>query len=262
MEPKATELSGVHPGCQPRLKEDSAHDQPDHRDEVTGPNVTELSGTQPACEPVSKGNSAREQPDRCEHVAGPKPTEPRGIRVERQPNGRAAHVPRSGGSFGIVVRDGAILVAVTLILGLASNALRPNDKIAWIQQEEYEILVPCPEPTGEVTAMAPDDPALKDSASLVIDARSPKEFGSWHVPKALDIEFDWLGPPIDEEVKRVAKQVAASQSHRVIVYGDGDDPDSGREWARLLSGGGIKNVFYVTGGGPALKQRLKEVSVP
>ena len=40
----------------------------------------------------------------------------------------------------------------------------------------------------------------------------------------------------------------------MVVYGDGGDPDSGEQWAALLSGAGIKNVVFVKGGAPALGQ--------
>jgi hypothetical protein len=42
----------------------------------------------------------------------------------------------------------------------------------------------------------------------------------------------------------------------VVVVGDGEDPDSGRELARELAGKGLKNMAYVTGGAPALKAAL------
>ena len=162
----------------------------------------------------------------------------------------------------VVLRDALLITVVGSAAGLVSNALRTEKKIAWIQQEEYDILVPCPEPVGEAAEMAVDDPLLLDGKSLVIDARSAAEFAEWHIPNSINAEFDWLGPPIDEEVALVAKNVARSRAHRVVVYGDGDDPDSGREWARLLSGARIKNVFYVQGGAPALLERTSKEKQP
>jgi 3-mercaptopyruvate sulfurtransferase SseA len=53
--------------------------------------------------------------------------------------------------------------------------------------------------------------------------------------------------------------ITRSNAKRVIVYGDGDNPDSGREWARLLSGGGIRNVNFIDGGAPAYWHLFKEL---
>ena len=46
-------------------------------------------------------------------------------------------------------------------------------------------------------------------------------------------------------------------ARKVIVYGDGDDPDSGRQLADAISGKGVKNVFHVRGGADALKNRAQ-----
>ena len=141
-----------------------------------------------------------------------------------------------------VVRDAVSIVGLASTLGFAVNALRPNGSIPLIQRRPYDIIVPCPEPVGEALSMAPDDVRLRDASSLVIDAQSSTAFGVYHLPQAINLPFDWLGPPVVNEVKDVAQRVARSKAKQVIVYGDGDDPDSGREWARLLAGGGIKHV--------------------
>jgi 3-mercaptopyruvate sulfurtransferase SseA len=162
----------------------------------------------------------------------------------------------------VVLRDAAVIVLVASAAGLVANAVRHEHRLAWIQQVPYEILVPCPEPVAEASEMTPTDPRVSDPKSLVIDARSASEFAVWHVPGAVNVPFDWLGPPLDAEVKSVAERAARSGATRVVVYGDGDDPDSGREWARLLSGARIKNVAYVNGGGPALERRMREGKNP
>ena len=164
-----------------------------------------------------------------------------------QPSARATAVG--------IVRDAAIVAVVSTVVALTVNTVR-SEGIRLVQQEEYDILVPCPEPVGDPEVMKADDARVKDIKSLLLDVRSKEEFEKWRVEGARNQPFDWLGPPVDEEVKTVAKQVAASRAQRVIVYGDGDDPDSGKEWAKLLSGARIKNVFYVEGGAPALNPSL------
>lgn len=163
--------------------------------------------------------------------------------------------PAKRGTVVVILRDAAIVTALSVVTALVVNAVRAEG-IPLVQKEEYDILVPCPEPVGDPEKIAADDPRIKDDKSLLLDVRSKEEFTDWHLEGARNQPFDWLGPPVDEEVGTVAKQVAASRAQRVIVYGDGDNPDSGREWAKLLSGARIKNVFYVEGGAPALNAEL------
>lgn len=173
----------------------------------------------------------------------------------RRPNRSAARLPIRNESLPRLLRDAFIVVLAASGLGLIVNALRPTGSIPLIQRKAYDIVVPCPEPIGSATATSANDPRLRDPASLLIDVRSRAEFEAFHLPRAINIPFDWLGPPVASEVTDLAKRVARSKAQRVIVYGDGDDPDSGREWARLLAGGGIKNIFYVTGGASALRAK-------
>jgi hypothetical protein len=159
-----------------------------------------------------------------------------------------------------VIRDAVCVVVAATGLGLTVNALRPSGGIALIQREPHEIVVPCPEPVGEAAATHPDDPRLLEPTSLVIDARSKSDFDAFHVPRAMNLPFDWLGPPVEKDVAAIAQRIARSKARLVIVYGDGDDPDSGREWARLLAGGGIRNVYYVAGGASAIRARTESIA--
>jgi len=47
--------------------------------------------------------------------------------------------------------------------------------------------------------------------------------------------------------------VGKSRSLGVVVYGDGDMPDTGEWLAKELSGHGIKHVVFVNGGAPELR---------
>lgn len=147
-----------------------------------------------------------------------------------------------------VLRDAAIIFAASAIVALAFNGAR-REGIPLVQHKEYDILVPCSEGGGEVTEMDPRDPLVSDKGSLLVDARERADFDAWHAPQAINIPFDYLTPTCDGHLKRVT----ASRAARVVVYGDGDDPDSGRELGKELSGKGIRNVFVIKGGAPALK---------
>lgn len=159
--------------------------------------------------------------------------------------------PRTGllGGWGTVVLEAAIVAVVLSGVGLAFNALRVEG-IPLIAEKEYEILVPCPEPMGETEPVTPAAALAPDPGTLVIDARYEDEFQSWHAPAAIHVLFDYLEPVPDDKLKELIRTGA----RQVVVYGDGDDPDSGREMARELSGRGMKNVFFVKGGAPALRE--------
>ncbi len=147
-----------------------------------------------------------------------------------------------------VVRDAAIVAALAAAVALGFNAVRPNG-IPFVATAGYEIFVPCPEPLGEVTVIEPGDARLSAERTLVIDARDAAAFAAWHHPRARHVAFDYLDPVADATVRDVASSGAAA----VVVYGDGADPDSGHELARELSGRGVRNVFSVQGGAPALR---------
>ena len=148
-----------------------------------------------------------------------------------------------------VVRDALIVLAACSAVGSAVNRLRPHG-IPFVQKTEYQILVPCPEGSGEAPAIAAEDPSLAEPRTLLVDARSAADHQRWHPSGTVHLPFDYLQPAPKEQVQRIASSGAA----RVVVFGDGADPDSGEQLARELAGSGIRNVFFVPGGAKALEQ--------
>jgi hypothetical protein len=155
------------------------------------------------------------------------------------------------------LRDAAIIGLATAGLGFGVNALRP-DGLPFLAERDYEILVPCPEVQGEADALLPDDPALGAERTLMVDARAAEDFAAWHAPGALHLPYDYLEPISPEALKRIARSGAA----RVVVYGDGEDPDSGEQLAREMAGRGIRNAAFVRGGAEALRRARGEGRAP
>ena len=150
-------------------------------------------------------------------------------------------------SLGVALRDALLIVLVCALVGIGVNALRASG-IPLVQKTEYEILVPCPEGSGNVQALSVHDPLLADKRSLWVDARRPAEHQRWHPAGARSVPFDYLEPTCAAEVRKIA----ASGASQVVVFGDGKDPDSGEQLARELAGRGIRNLGFVQGGAPAL----------
>ena len=154
-----------------------------------------------------------------------------------------------------IARDSLVIIIVAIALALIVNAIR-TDGIPLVAKKEFTILVPCPHSMGEATTIDGNDSRIKDSTSLVIDVRAQAEFNEWHLPNAINQPYNWLAE--QDEVNRkavgIAKRIARSGKHHVVIYGDGENPDPGEYWAALLSQSGIKNVVYVSGGAKALRQ--------
>jgi hypothetical protein len=68
------------------------------------------------------------------------------------------------------------------------------------------------------------------------------------------VPFDYLDPTPEKTIQDLARRIASSGAKRVVVYGDGDEPDTGEQLGKEISGKGIKNVFFVKGGAPALRK--------
>jgi rhodanese-related sulfurtransferase len=148
----------------------------------------------------------------------------------------------------VATRDATLVAVLAVAAAAATNALR-DAPFPWIAVAAYDLFVPCPEPLGDAKAVSPMEPIVRAERTLVVDARDRAAHSDWHLSGAMHVPFDWIDAVPDEAVRRVAASGAAA----VVVYGDGGDPDSGRELARELSGRGVRNVHYVEGGAPALR---------
>lgn len=149
-------------------------------------------------------------------------------------------------------RDGLLITLATALVALGVNVVHPR-RIPFVAAKPYEILVPCPEPGGPVKALAATEPRVRDARSFRVDARMKEDFAKWHLPGAMNVPFDYLDPTPKKQLRALAAAAARSKAIRVVVYGDGDDPDSGEQLGKEISGSGIKNVFYVRGGAKALR---------
>lgn len=149
------------------------------------------------------------------------------------------------------ISEAAVLASASGILALAVNAVRIGG-LPLVTRTPYEVLIPCPEPGGPVTALDPSDPALREKRIFLIDARETSVFEKSRLPGARNVPYDWLDPLPEPELRRLAGAIAASRATRVVVLGDGNRPDCGEHLGREISGRGIRNVYFVRGGAPAL----------
>jgi len=147
-----------------------------------------------------------------------------------------------------VIRDATLATVLAVGIALAYNAVRAEGSIPLVADKPYQILVPCPEHQGKpAKPLAPDQVHAGEAGVALIDAREQEAFHRWHPPGAISIPFDYLEPKPEE------KKVLQTRARRVVVYGDGEDPDSGQQLANAIAGKGVRNVYFVKGGAPALK---------
>jgi rhodanese-related sulfurtransferase len=157
-----------------------------------------------------------------------------------------------------ILKTAVIVTLLSALVSFAVNVIRP-DGLPFFAEEDYEILVPCPEPGGEVFEISPNDAARSSEGTFIVDARSKSEYEAWHFEDATNLTFDYLDPVPKADLESLARAIANSRAKKVVVYGDGSVPDTGEQLGKELSGNGIKNVFFVKGGVTALKNAAKEL---
>jgi len=150
-----------------------------------------------------------------------------------------------------MVRDAALVVALSFALGLGYNAVH-SEAIPVVAKVPYRILVPCPVEGGEVVPLEATE-VRWDGSDLVLDARGAAEAATWSPPGARSVPYDFLDPIADATVA----DLVAVPVERVVVVGDGLVPDCGEEMGKELSGKGVRNVHFVRGGAPAVRAQLE-----
>ena len=143
-----------------------------------------------------------------------------------------------------------LIILISSAAGLVINSIRP-DGLPLIAENDYETLVPCPEPIKDVPPIGPAILRAPDKKLLIIDARPESIYHLSHFLKAENLVFDYLEPVPDS----IIKELIARKAEKIIVYGDGKRPDPGHELARELAGRGIRNVYYIDGGFAAIEKK-------
>lgn len=144
-----------------------------------------------------------------------------------------------------------VIAAAGFVIGGVANLFHPN-KIPFIAEAEYETMVPCPVPGGDVNEM--DIKNMSNQHNFfVVDARSEQEYEQWHYPDAILMTYDYLDPIPQQKMNALTAAIAKARATKVVVYGDGDVPDSGNLLGKDISGNGIKNVHFIKGGAAALR---------
>jgi rhodanese-related sulfurtransferase len=139
-----------------------------------------------------------------------------------------------------LVRDTALYVVATLILGTAANLL-PGRHLAWWGQGyepprarvDYNFLDP-----GSADAMRTALPRV-----VFLDSRSPAEFAAGHVPGAQPISYTDVQAQLTPERVTQLRSVDA-----VILYGVSEETDVEQLLAQELRRRGLPPPYVLIGG--------------
>lgn len=149
------------------------------------------------------------------------------------------------------------IVILSSIVGLSYNALAPDSKKVPLKggkESRMEIQGVRMVDTDEVRFYLDNE-----KGTLIVDARSPEEYGLGHIPGALNVPADGF----DSAWSRTSQSLAKAKF--VIVYCSGGSCNTSHEVAERLQSKGVKNVAVFGDGLPGwmkAKLPLKNGSEP
>lgn len=175
---------------------------------------------------------------------------PRSKRKERSDN----HPPQRPWQ---VVRQALVMGLGAAGLGLVvQTTVHPKPVDLWTS-EPIATVVPCPvksHPEVPETKLSAAD--IRDPRTLIVDA-TPEAKTQRLVPQAQRLAYDFLSATPAAAIERLADKALSSGARRIVVVGDGGNPDSGKLLAEELAAFGLRSVAYAKGGAPALTPALR-----
>lgn len=150
-----------------------------------------------------------------------------------------------------MIEAAVIFVACALVSITVDLAGHPEG-IPLFAPRPYETLVPCPATRATIGAIMGSQVYTQRTRRFVIDARETEAFRREHMDGARSVPYDYLDPTPSTVIRQLSREIASSGAQQVLVYGDGDSPDTGKLLAEELAAQGLRHVIYVQGGFPAL----------
>lgn len=151
-----------------------------------------------------------------------------------------------------VIRDAALYLAATLVLGAAAN-LVPARHLAWWGQGQ--------QPPREGVDFNLIDPTTADTLRtslphvVFLDTRTAVEYDGDHIPGAVRVSFTDLGRTLTPELER---RLASADA--VILYGASPETDIEQLTAQALRLRGVNPPYVMAGGFPAWQASGLEVT--
>lgn len=152
-----------------------------------------------------------------------------------------------------LVRDAALLLALTLVLGAVANHVRPH-RLAWWGKGQQPPMVDVDFRLLDVGTAE----VLRSSLPnvVVVDTRPPEAAASGRIPGAWHIEYTELDSFLTAE-----RLAALAQADAVILYGLADEGDIEQLMAQELHHRGVPPPYVLVGGFPAWEAAGFEVEV-
>ncbi|MBT5234826.1 MAG: rhodanese-like domain-containing protein [Candidatus Marinimicrobia bacterium] len=152
-----------------------------------------------------------------------------------------------------LIKDILTLIVVSTVLGISAQAVLPNGiglrtEITVIGDDSTGVAVPAVSinPNGEGEAASNISlnnaySAFESNAALFIDARSPEDFGTGHITRAINL-------PVHAFMDSLPYLEKLDPGRHIITYCDGEDCNASIDLAADLKMMGFANVNFFFGG--------------